>query len=155
MEGDSQLGLRGDWVSRRPWPNYVRTPCFGPERSMSLSPGRKETKAPGLTPQHGQPSPRDATLRGHQLSHNGTNKKDHPKGVRLKGPWDPEKGKDSEWPSNWAKISPKGVQYCRDHFLKKKCPGNCGRSHNCPVLKNGWVCNAAPSEHNPEQCPHR
>ena len=41
----------------------------------------------------GQPSPRDATLRGHQLSHNGTNKKDHPKGVRLKGPWDPEKGR--------------------------------------------------------------
>ena len=65
------------------------------------------------------------------------------------------KGRHSDWPANWAKVSPKGVQYCRDHFLKKKCPGNCGRSHNCPVLKNGWVCNAAPSEHSPEQCPHR
>ena len=73
----------------------------------------------------------------------------------MKGAMGSGKGKDSEWPSNWAKISPKGVQYCRDHFLKKKCPGNCGRSHNCPVLKNGWVCNAAPSEHNPEQCPNR
>ena len=43
-----------------------------------------------------------------------------------------------EWSSNGAKVSPKGVQYCRDHFIKKKCPGNCGRSHNFPVLKN-WL----------------
>ena len=37
--------------------------------------------------------PDSANLRGHQLSHNGTNKKGHPKGVRPKGPWDPEKGR--------------------------------------------------------------
>ena len=63
--------------------------------------------------------------------------KGSPKGGKTKGAMGSGKGKDSEWPSNWAKISPKGVQYCRDHFLKKKCPGNCGRSDNCPVLKNG------------------
>ena len=93
--GRSTTWSTGDWASRRPRPNYVRTPCFGPERSMSLLPGRKATKAPGLTPQHDQPSQRDANLRGHQLSHNGTNKKGHPKpkGVRPKGPWDPEKGR--------------------------------------------------------------
>ena len=81
--------------------------------------------------------------------------KGSPKGGKAKGAMGSGKGKGSEWPTNWAKISPNRMQYCRDHFLKKKCPGNCGRSHNCPVLKNGWVCNAAPSEHNPEQCPHR
>ena len=72
-----------------------------------------------------------------------------------KGAMGAGKGKDSEWPAIWAKVSPKGVQYCRNHFMKKKCPGNCGRSHNCPMLKNGWACNAAPSEHTPDQCPHR
>lgn len=80
--------------------------------------------------------------------------KSSPKG-KTKGAMGAGKGKDSEWPSNWAKVSPKGVQFCRDHFLKKKCPGNCGRSHNCPVMKNNWVCNAAPSEHTPDQCPNR
>ena len=62
-----------------------------------------------------------------------------PKWHKSKGP--PKGGK--EWPHNWAKVSPKGVQFCRYHFLKKKCPGNCGCSRNCPVLKNRWVCNAA------------
>ena len=77
-----------------------------------------------------------------------------PKGEKSKGIMGAGKGKDSDWPASWAKISPEGAQYGRDHFIKK-CPGNGGRSHNCPVLKNGWVSNAPPSKHSPKQCPHR
>ena len=32
--------------------------------------------------------------------------------------------------------------------------GSCGRSHNCPVRKDGWVCDAPPSKHAPQACPH-
>ena len=48
----------------------------------------------------------------------------------------------------------KGVAYCRDHHLHNKCSGSCGRSHNCPVRKDGWVCDAPPSKHAPQACPH-
>ena len=66
------------------------------------------------------------------------------------------KNKVSDWPSNWAFKNPKGVPFCRDYFLKKQCQGQCGRSHNCPVMtSNGWVCNAAPKEHAPDACPHK
>ena len=55
---------------------------------MSQLHGRKDTRAQvGLTPQHDLPSPRDVNLRGHQLSHSGTSKRDRPKGERQKGPW--------------------------------------------------------------------
>ena len=38
--------------------------------------------------------------------------------------------------------------------IKKTCQGQCGRSHNCPVVNaEGWVCNAGPKEHKPENCP--
>ena len=80
-----------------------------------------------------------------------------PKGAKgkSKSPMGAGKGKDNEWPATWAKTSPRGLPFCRDFHLKKKCPGNCGRSHNCPVMKNGWICNAAAQEHTPDQCPHK
>ena len=66
------------------------------------------------------------------------------------------KSKPSDWPSNWAFKNPKGVPFCRDYFIKKSCQGQCGRSHNCPVVNSdGWVCNAGPKEHKPENCPHK
>ena len=49
------------------------------------------------------------------------------------------------WPDHWAFKNPKGVAYCRDHHLHNKCSGSCGRSHNCPVRKDGWVCDAPPA----------
>ena len=62
------------------------------------------------------------------------------------------KSKPSDWPSNWAFKNPKGVPFCRDYFIKKSCQGQCGRSHNCPVVNSdGWVCNAGPKEHKPEK----
>ena len=66
------------------------------------------------------------------------------------------KSKPSDWPSNWAFKNPKGLPFCRDYFIKKNCQGQCGRSHNCPVVNSeGWVCNAGPKEHKPENCPHK
>ena len=66
------------------------------------------------------------------------------------------KSRPSDWPSNWAFKNPKGVPFCRDYFIKKTCQGQCGRSHNCPVVNSeGWVCNAGPKEHKPENCPHK
>ena len=66
------------------------------------------------------------------------------------------KSKPSDWPSNWAFKNRKGVPFCRDYFIKKTCQGQCGRSHNCPVVNSeGWVCNAGPKEHKPENCPHK
>lgn len=55
---------------------------------------------------------------------------------------------------NWAKENPKGVPYCMNFHLKGQCQGNCGRSHNCPVMKDGWVCNAPPEQHSPQNCPY-
>ena len=36
-----------------------------------------------------------------------------------------------------------------DFHLKHSCPGNCGRSHACPVRINGWTCNG---DHSPDKC---
>ena len=75
------------------------------------------------------------------------------KGGKGKGKF---KSKPSDWPSHWAFKNPKGVPFCRDYFIKKTCQGQCGRSHNCPVVNaEGWVCNAGPKEHKPENCPHK
>ena len=63
------------------------------------------------------------------------------------------KGKP-DWPAHWAFKNPKNVNYCRDHLLYKNCSGQCGRSHNCPVRVGGWICDAAPGTHLPEECPH-
>eukprot|EP00434_Breviolum_minutum_P001097 symbB.v1.2.000961.t1/scaffold39.1/size394969/5 len=46
------------------------------------------------------------------------------------------KSRPSDWPSNWAFKNPKGVPFCRDYFIKKTCQGQCGRSHNCPVVNS-------------------
>ena len=46
------------------------------------------------------------------------------------------------WQREGARNTPKGMQFCRAYHVKKSCPGNCGRSHNCPVMKNGWICDA-------------
>ena len=59
------------------------------------------------------------------------------------------KSKTPQWPTTWAKVTPKGMQFCRDHLIKGSCQGNCGRSHNCPVMKGGGLCNG---DHHPDQC---
>ena len=64
----------------------------------------------------------------------------------------PQKGKDTNWPKNWATATPRGLQYCKDHLLRNKCRGNCGRSRGCPVIKDGWTCNG---NHPPDQCPNK
>ena len=67
-----------------------------------------------------------------------------------------DKGKSKPtWPSTWATSAPNGTPFCRDFHLKKTCQGNCGRSHNCPVMKDGWVCNAPQGHHSPNTCPHK
>ena len=66
------------------------------------------------------------------------------------------KSKSSDWPSHWAFKNPKGVPFCRDYHLKSQCQGQCGRSHNCPVMNSqGWVCNASFKDHSPDKCPNR
>ena len=83
-------------------------------------------------------------------------KGDYNKGRLQKGPskGKPKGGKSDQWPSNWARKSPKGMEFCIQHHMKGQCQGNCNRSHNCPVLKDGWVCMAPPEKHHPSQCPN-
>ena len=61
-------------------------------------------------------------------------------------------GRPNGWPQNWALQATNEVQYCRDFHLKHTCPGNCGRSHACPVRVNGWTCNG---DHSPDKCPNK
>ena len=70
---------------------------------------------------------------------------------------DKGKGKGKQqWPSGWAATNPKGIAFCRNYHLTGGCQGQCGRSHNCPVMKkDGWICNAAPEAHPPSDCPHK
>ena len=75
--------------------------------------------------------------------------KQNQKGKASKGS---SKGKDNNWPKNWATQTPNKLQFCRDFLLRNKCPGNCGRSHGCPVIKDGWTCNGT---HHPDQCPNK
>ena len=74
-----------------------------------------------------------------------------PKGGKGKAPKGKGKG---QWPDAWAFKDPKGKAFCRDYHLTGTCPGSCGRSHNCPVRQGGWVCNASPDKHTPDECPH-
>ena len=55
-----------------------------------------------------------------------------------------------DWPSHWAFKDPKNVAYCRGFLLYKTCTGQWGRSHNCPVRVDGWICDATPGTHPPE-----
>ena len=64
-----------------------------------------------------------------------------------------QKGAKSGWPQTWAKEDPRGVPFCFNFHLKGQCQGSCGRSHNCPVWKDGWVCNAPPDKRQPSNCP--
>ena len=59
----------------------------------------------------------------------------------------PQKGK------TWAKVDPKNKEYCKKHLVYQNCPGKCGRSHNCPILKlDNTPCN---QNHLPgPACPH-
>ena len=76
------------------------------------------------------------------LKQNSKGKDSPTKKGELKG-----KGKDA-WRANWSRNNPNGTPFCRDYRIKKQCAGNCGRSHNCPVTKDGWVCNS------PDACPY-
>ena len=86
--------------------------------------------------------------------------KGHDKGKGKKGK--PSKGKPKgkeSWPSNWAKETPRGVQFCMNYHLKGNCTNNPrNRSHNCPVMKDQggtwWTCNAPPEQHTPSNCPN-
>ena len=87
----------------------------------------------------------------------GDQKGSPPKGggkTQSKGQKGKTKGKP-DWPAHWAFRSPKQVSYCRDFHLYKTCEGQCGRSHNCPVRVNGWICDAPPSQRSAAECPHK
>jgi hypothetical protein len=53
----------------------------------------------------------------------------------------------------WAKTDPKGKEYCKKHLVYQNCPGQCKRSHNCPIMKqDNTPCNG---NHLPgPNCPH-
>ena len=60
------------------------------------------------------------------------------KGTKGKG-----KNKDGQaWPKHWAKACPWGLAFCMDFHVKRNCPGQCGRSHSCPVQQGTWICSA-------------
>ena len=87
----------------------------------------------------------------------GDQKGSPPKGggkTQSKGQKGKTKGKP-DWPAHWAFRNPKQVSYCRDFHLYKTCEGQCGRSHNCPVRVNGWICDAPPSQRSAAECPHK
>jgi hypothetical protein len=54
---------------------------------------------------------------------------DKGKGRFQKGPskGEPKGGKNDQWPSNWARKTPKGIDFCIQHHLKGQCQGNCNR----------------------------
>ena len=79
----------------------------------------------------------------------GKGKPSKGKGASGKG----AKGGKGTWPQNWAREDPRGIPFCLNFLIKGQCPGQCGRSHNCPVMKDGWVCNSSPDKHHPSQCP--
>ena len=92
-----------------------------------------------------------------EKSRKGDQKGSPPKGggkTQSKGQKGKTKGKP-DWPAHWAFRNPKKVSYCRDFHLYKTCEGQCGRSHNCPVRVNGWICDAPPSQHSAAECPHK
>ena len=62
---------------------------------------------------------------------------DHLKNNPGKGSGKNDKASKGGRPHGWPRAS--GVQYCGDFHLKHSCPGNCGRSHACPVRINGWT----------------
>jgi hypothetical protein len=67
----------------------------------------------------------------------------------------PGKGQDAApagWPKGWALRNPKGVEFCHSFLLRNACNGNCGRSHNCPQMSKGWVCNQPPDSHTAGSC---
>ena len=56
---------------------------------------------------------------------------------------------------NMSQFSPHACPSTKKPFCKnfhlRSCPGNCGRSHNCPYIdSNNSICNARPG-----QCNHR
>ena len=136
-------------ISKKLLTRSKTTACSGWEKSMKESSPRgpkvNQRKARTRRAHGGTPS---ANLNGEKKG-----KGPGDKGGKGKGKG---KSKPSDWPSNWAFKNPKGVPFCRDYFIKKNCQGQCGRSHNCPVVNSeGWVCNAGPKEHKPENCPHK
>jgi hypothetical protein len=64
--------------------------------------------------------------------------------------WDPRVNDKVKWPKNWATFNPKGREYCKMHLVHYDCPGKCGRSHSCPILRaDGAPCNGnhVPRQH--------
>ena len=131
---------------RSPRPSRISgaTSSSGNGRSMSTSTGRRRRgRARARHPRCGRLSGRSPRRGG--KAPGPTRSKPKGKGGKGKSPNTPS----VPWPDHWAFKNPKGVAYCRDHHLHNKCSGSCGRSHNCPVRKDGWVCDAPP-----QACPH-
>jgi hypothetical protein len=73
-----------------------------------------------------------------------------------KGKGGKDKGKKNDyrdWPSNWARKDKDGGNICANYIFRRGCNGGCGKSHKCPVQKNGWICNK--TDHHPDQCPYK
>ena len=121
----------------------------GPSKGDKGDKGRPFARLPGKNWKGKQPWSAPLPVFQPFLKQNG-------KGKDTPGKKGDHKGKGKElWPQNWSRNNPKGTPFCRDYHIKKQCAGNCGRSHNCPVTKDGWVCNAPPHEHSPENCPYK
>jgi hypothetical protein len=109
---------------------------------------------------------------GKQAPTKGAGAKGSPAGVQRKGksdggkqakgnakqpPAQPSGAQGSKtWPANWANVDLSGTQYCRKHHLYNACTGSCTRSHKCPVKRaaDGYICNMAPTAHDPTNCPN-
>ncbi|OLP73667.1 hypothetical protein AK812_SmicGene47020 [Symbiodinium microadriaticum] len=146
---EAMLEIRADALF---WTREVYERVPRPGEKGTNGPGTKGTKAGSLQGSGKGPWKGKQPWQAYQpvfqpfLKQNGKGKDTPGKKGDHKG-----KGKDS-WPQNKSRNNPKG---CRDYHIKKQCAGNCGRSHNCPVTKDGWVCNAPPREHSPDNCPYK
>ena len=77
--------------------------------------------------------------------------KGSPKGKQFKGK--APKGKATKGsPSTWAAADSNNVPFCNNFHIRNNCPGQCGRSHECPITKQGWRC---PHTHSAAVCPDR
>ena len=132
---------------------YERIP--GRQQQFNTSTPFQSPSKPPWSPNKQQDSPRKMG-KGRDSKGKGKGKK----GSKGKAAGKGKKGKGGEmaptgWPSNWALRTPKGIEFCHAFHLRNSCQGNCGRSHNCPIMNNkGWVCNQPPESHASNACPN-
>jgi hypothetical protein len=137
--GREQAATGADWNQNTP-----RGTRGGRTRGLSTTPNRptKGTKGQGKTASWETPPPKYEPLQT-----KGAKDGKGTKGAKGKTKGD---GKAPKWPSTWATKDADGTEYCRKKLLENNCPGNCGRSHNCPnYTPAGEICNG---KHNPWKC---